>query len=204
MAPGQLIQSVGIASAHHTSQRHAAFQAAIDDVIIAHSEPGIAERKLAQLVVAVRIDAGIVKNDIRLVRIDKRPDMTLNHRNIDIIACTRRNADIQIADFLGVRIIGLAVKRECKDGRLALEERRRAVALVHIAIDHQRLSNRLFAPQHADRHRHIVENTETRTVPGKGMMATAGNIAGKALFQGETRRQECAAHGRAAAPNQRR
>ena len=70
VAPGKNIEIVGIAAAHHTGQRHAALQAAFYDVIVARAKPGIAERQLAQLVVAVRIDAGIVKNDVGLVGID--------------------------------------------------------------------------------------------------------------------------------------
>ena len=56
MAPGQDVEIVGITAADHAGQRHAALEAAFYDGIVARTKPPVAERKLAQLVVAVGID----------------------------------------------------------------------------------------------------------------------------------------------------
>ena len=101
-----------------------------------------------------------------------------------------------------MRIIRLAVQRKRIDVRIVQEKSRRAVALMHIAIDHQRLLNCCFAPEHGDRHRHVVEDAKAGAVPGESMVTAAGDVAGKALIQGQVCGQERAADGGAPAPYQ--
>ena len=98
------------------------------------------------------------------------------------------HADIEIAGFLGRRIVGLAVEREGEDRRLVLEDRRRAVALMDVEIDHQRALDQPLAPQHADRDGHIVEEAEARAVIGEGMVAATGGVAGQPVLQREVGR----------------
>ena len=85
MAPGKDIEIIGIAAAHHAGQCDTALQATIYDVIIARAQPGITQRQLTQLVFLVRIDPGVIKHDVGLVLVEKRPDMALYHRKIDLL-----------------------------------------------------------------------------------------------------------------------
>lgn len=64
---------------------------------------------------------------------------------------------------------------------------RRAIALVHIEIDHQRGAD--FAPgqQQVRGDRHIVERAEARAMGAPGVVAAASRVAGNAMFERKSR-----------------
>ena len=74
-----------------------------------------------------------------------------------------------------------------------------AVALVDVAIDHQRARDEGLGREHADGHRDVVENAETGAVGRMRVVAAARGVAGDAVGEREVRGRERAAHGGAGA-----
>ena len=69
---------------------------------------------------------------------------------------------------------------------------RRAIALVHIQVNHRHLKltatgPRGFCLQQTRRHRHVVEHTKTAAFASVRMVGAAGQISGHAYFHGRAR-----------------
>ena len=149
------------------------------------------------------IDAGIVEHHVRSMARQQRRQVGRQHGVIDAVAGAGRDPDVEIAGLLRGRIVGLAMKREGEDLRLALEDCGGAVALMDVEIDHQGPLDQPFAAQHADGDGDIVEEAEARAVAGEGMVAAAGGVAGEPLLQREAAGEHGPAHGGAAAAHER-
>ena len=61
------------------------------------------------------------------------------------------------------------------------EDRRRAVALMHVEIDHQCPPDAALLEQHRGRDRDVVEQAKAGAVVGEGMVAAACGVAGEAV-----------------------
>ena len=94
--------------------------------------------------------------------------------------------------------------REGEHARVVGEDRRGAVALVHVEVDHQRAADQPLGQQQAGGDRHVVEHAEAGAEAGEGVMAAAGGVAGDAMLQRQPGGQHRAGHGAAAAQRQHR
>jgi hypothetical protein len=79
---------------------------------------------------------------------------------------------------------------ERKNVFLRLEDRRRAVSLMHIEIDHCRALDRTLRLQLAYGDGHIIEYAEPLAMIGERMMSAAGQIAGKTVLERRARGQQ--------------
>ena len=71
-----------------------------------------------------------------------------------------------------------------------------------IQIDNQNAAGFSFQKQRLGSHRQIVENTKTRSKTRKGVVGSAGSIAGQPELQGQPGGQQGPPHRRAGAQNQ--
>src|SRR3982074_622388 len=63
------------------------------------------------------------------------------------------------------------------------KNRRRAVAMMHVAIDSHRSANLAVSLHAANGHCHIVDHAESFAVVGKCMVKTSANVDGNAVSQ---------------------
>ena len=70
--------------------------------------------------------------------------------------------------------------REGEHTLVALKERGRAVAVVHVAVDDRRALDAAVALQHAYRQGDVIEETETLAVIVERVVKAAADVAGNA------------------------
>ncbi len=76
--------------------------------------------------------------------------------------------------------------REGEHGRVIGKDGGRAVSLVDVAINHDRLANTPFGLQHANGHRHVIEDAKASAGGGRGVMRTPGEVHGDVIDQSGT------------------
>ena len=95
------------------------------------------QRQPAQLVVRVGIDPRVEEDDIRPDAGQQRRQDPLQLRQIVVIAGPIGEFDIEVAHRFPMREVLLRMHREGEDAGIALEDPRRAVALVDVEVDDQ-------------------------------------------------------------------
>ncbi len=80
------------------------------------------------------------------------------------------------------------MERDREDARVAGEDRRRAVALVHVEVDDDDAQRRLGL-EHAGGDRDVVEDAVAAAARGGGVVGAAGEVGGNALAKGSARRR---------------
>jgi len=78
------------------------------------------------------------------------------------------------------------MQRQGEHRRVILENRRCAIALMHIQVDHQHLqwppgAPKPFGLHETGGHRQIVEHTKTAALGHPGMVSAPGQVGGNAL-----------------------
>ena len=63
--------------------------------------------------------------------------------------------------------------RKCEHGRVILKNSRCAIAMVHVRVDYDRFFDRTVGLQLPNRHRHVVNRTESLAVPRMSVMKAA-------------------------------
>src|SRR4051794_33788132 len=112
---------------------------------------------MAEPVVPVRIDAGIVKGEIWPKPRKQRVEHGFQGPKIVGIAGARIEGDIEIALLLAGWKIRPTVHREGKDAGLGREDRSGAVALMHVEVDDHDTMHGTLTEQHARGNGHIIE-----------------------------------------------
>ena len=100
---------------------------------------------------------------------------------------------VEITRLLAEREVLRAVQRQGEDGRVIAKDRRGAVALVNVEVDHCNAKEVAMPPVplglHQPRgHRRVVEHAIAAAAIGVGVMRTAGEVGGHTLSQ---RRARC-------------
>jgi hypothetical protein len=126
------------------------------------------------------------------------------HLEVVAVAGTVGQPDVERGAHLADRVVPLAVHRERVDRLVALENRRRAVALVDVEIDHEGTAQPALCLEHPDGDRDVVQQAEPFAVAGERVMRAPGQVAREAVPQSEARGLERALHGQPGAPQQAR
>ena len=142
----------------------------------------------------MHVDPAIVEDEVRPARLERVLHSLAAGLQIGFVAEAGGQADIVIGHRLQTRPVGLAMDREREDARLGGEEPRRAVALVDVEIDHQRARDHALGQQEVRGHRDIVEHAEPRPARAVGMMAAAGGIGRRAVFEREAGGKDRSGH----------
>ena len=138
----------------------------------------------------MRIDAGIEEHEIRLGGVEQARQMRLQNLQIGVVLHPIRQADIEIARDLANGIVLLRMHGEGEEIRLVAQAIGRAVALMHVEIDDERVADGAFPPQRLGGDGDIVEDAEAGTGLALSVMAAAGGAAGKPVLQRHARREQ--------------
>ena len=181
MAAGQRVDVAGIAAADDAGDGDAGVAAGPDHRAVALGQAGIAQRQTAEPVVFMRVDPGIVEDDV-----GQRPAEPLRQRRqegLEIVgvagAVGQRHVEIGLR--LAHRIVPGAMQRQGEHPPLVLEDAGRAVTLVDVAVDDQDAAGIAVGQKQRRRHRHVVEHREAGAAVPRRMMAAAGRVAGEPL-----------------------
>src|SRR6202040_1761283 len=99
-----------------------------------------------------------------------------------------RHVQINARWRLVPRIIVQLVDGNREDGGIIAKDCRRAIAMMHVRINHDGLSDRSIRLQSPDRYGHIVDCAEPFPVVGVSMVKSAAKIRPKAVAQRALRR----------------
>jgi hypothetical protein len=120
----------------------------------------------------VRVGAGQVEGQPGRGRLLARPGLrqrVVERGQVGLVGAAIGQLHVQVARFLAEGEVLRAVQREREHGRVVAEDRRRAVALVHVQVDDEHPQQRavLAVPLglHQPRgHRHVVEDAVARAL----------------------------------------
>jgi hypothetical protein len=122
-----------IPAAHARRDRNPA--APIDDRSVALAESLDGKRQAPQSIATERIRAREVEHEVGSMPFEHDLERLAQTHEILIVTGPVGEGDVQIARLLAERKILLAMQLAGEDRRIVAKDRRRAVALVHIAID---------------------------------------------------------------------
>jgi len=156
----------------------------LEDVPLASTESVVGQGEAAVAVPADRIDAREEEHDVGNESREDAAEMPPEPFEVLVVTHAVREADVERRAHLARRIVALTVHRERKDVGVALEDRRRAVALVHVEVDDERAARPALPLQDADRHGHVVEHTESLAVIRERVMRAAREVGRDPVVDG--------------------
>jgi len=130
----RVLDGGGISAGEHGDDRRTGTARGVQHETIARGQPRLRQSQPAEAIALEGIRAGEIEHDAGAAREGAR-QRRRQQRQIPLVAGAVFQADIQIASRLERRIVVLLVHREREDGRVALEDHRRAVAVMHVEID---------------------------------------------------------------------
>ena len=141
----------------------------------------IAHRQPAEAIVAMRIDAGIVEDNVPGPALAEARQNILQPIEIGGIAGAVGQRDVEVGRDLADGIVAIAMHREGEDARIAGEYVGGAVALVHVEVDDQHHADGALGQKCERRDGNVVEGAEASVLRAPGMVAAAGGVAGDAV-----------------------
>jgi hypothetical protein len=109
VAAGQRLNVVGVTAAHDGYERDAPTLRRRDDEGVPPAQALVAERQAAELVVAMRVDARIVEDEVGREAIEKPRQVSGEGVQVILVAETVRQTDIEVARDLADGIVPLGV-----------------------------------------------------------------------------------------------
>jgi hypothetical protein len=156
----------------------------------------VRERKSSKPIPREPINAGLIEEELRPMR-GHDLKRVVQRTQVGAVFATVRQLDVKRAPLLAEGVILATVEREREDVGVVGEDRCRAIALVHIEIDHGDALGAMVAPRHGDGHGEIVEDAEPLPATAERVVGTAGQVSGSTVREGPGERGQRAA-GRAA------
>src|SRR5262245_5967404 len=147
--PHRVADAARVAAAERHHHRDAALGASGDHQAIALDQPGERQTQRAELIVLVGIRARLVEHDLRRVLPDARQRPGEPVVELRVVGAVLES-DVEIAPLLH-RIEMLLVDGEGEHVVVVAEDAGGAVALMEVAVDDRRASDRSLALQDADR-----------------------------------------------------
>lgn len=201
-----------VAAGHGHRDRDAAFARRGEHTPVPLGEAGGRQLQAAEPVAFVRIGAREVEDQAGrrvLVTAPQFGERGVERLEVFGIAAAIGQLDVEIARLFAEREVLRAVHRQREDGGVVGKDRGRAVALVHVEIDHGHPQQRRMARpmplglHEARRDRDVVEHAVARALVGARVMRSAGQVGGNAIGKRCARRGDRRAD-RAARPRHHR
>ena len=145
------------------------------------------------------VSASQVKNQIRRTAGLQLLQCLVQGLQIRRIRAAIGQLHIDVAGLFAKRKVLCAVQRQGEYRGVVTKNMRRAIALVHIQINHRHLQNPLLLPaplglHQPCSHRHVVENAKTAALIGIGVVGAASQIGGNTFFHGQSGCADGGAH----------
>ena len=202
MAAGEGGQVLRVAAADHPQHRDVTAQAMIQHGFVTGRQAGVGELQVAQGVVLVHVDTGVVEHQVRLVDRQQIVERVVDHLEVVGVAHAAWQGDVPVAACLACREVLLAVQGHGDRLRLVFQQARGAVALMHVAVEDQHPLHASCREQVAGDHRQVVEDAEARGEVVVRVVRATGQVAGQAMPQRQFGGQQRAAHGAHGTPRQ--
>ena len=183
MAVDNLLDVGTVAACHRDGDGHRPFAAGVENNPVPFAESAKGECQPAESIAVIGIrtrqEDRQVGNRFSKCRLQTVPQ----RRQIFGIARSVGQTDVEIAHFLRLGIVPLAVNRKRVNGWIIADDRRRAVPLMHVAVNYQYVGNEIVSLKISRRHDTVVEQTETLASIPISMMGAARQIDGTTVNQ---------------------
>lgn len=163
-----------VTAGHGHRHRDAACATGAENVLVARGETGESQRQPTEPVIVIRIGAGQVDHQLRVCASENFLERRGELPQIQNVVAAVWQFDIQVAARLDEGKVVRAVQRESENLPVVGADRRRTVALMHVAVDDRHALDETFGEHNPRRHRCIVENAEAFAVRGMRVMRAAG------------------------------
>ena len=163
MAPGQRFAVLAVAAADYANHRDVTAQAMAQHRFVTGSQAGVSQLQVAQGVVLVHIDAGVIQHQVGLIERQQVVEGVVHHLQVGRIAHATRQGNVPIALRLAGREILFTMQRHGYGFGGVMQDARGAVTLVHIAIEDQYPVYPASLQQVAADHGQVVEDAERMT-----------------------------------------
>ena len=175
-----------VAARHGKSQGHAALPGPFKDSLVTRLQALKAQSQSTQAIALKGVSACQVNHQAggkAPVQLNKRVVQCLQ---VGRIGATVGQIHVQVTGFLAKGKIVLAVQGQGENAGVLPEDAGRAVALVHIQVDHSHLQRCAlgamkaapFGLHQACGHGRIIENTKAAALLSAGVVRAAGHVGG--------------------------
>ena len=171
-----------VASAQHEAKRLSVRPRPFKDHLITLSQSCVAQIQPAKAVVTVRIDPGVIDNQISGYRLRIEPmEQVVEGWQITTVSGPRSKPDVVVGQGFGKGVIVFAMQTGRKHARLIGKDFGGAVALVHVEIDDQGPPKLVCWIAQHDRQGNadIIHDAKPPSPSSVGMVRTSGKRAGE-------------------------
>lgn len=176
MAVHNLVDVGTVASRHRNCDWQGSVATGLQHEPISRRQTGHRQRKSPQSVAVIRIGSGEEDGKVRCEFIECCLQAVLQCGQVFVVTSAIGQADVEITDFLWLRVVSFAVNGECVDGRIIAHNGCGPVPLVNIAIDDQNLGNSLAGLQVSRCHDAVIKDAETFGPVAVGVMSSTCQI----------------------------
>ena len=134
----------------------------------------------------IRVSPGQVNDEIGACQIESGIQTFGEANEICLIATTIGEFNIEVTPFLVKREVAGAVDGESEDAVITRQNARRAIALMHIAIDDQHALGAVLRLHGAGGDGGIVEDAKTFTAIAKGVVGATRQVGRDAIGKSGT------------------
>lgn len=163
MATGEGFAVLAVAAADHAHHRDIAAQAVAQHAGIPRGQAFVGELQVAEGIVLVHVDAGVVEHQVRLVERQQVVQRIVHHLQVIGVAHAAGQGNVPVAAGLARGEVLFAVQRHGDGVWGVFENPRGAVALVHVAVEDQHPVDPAGLQQVMADHRQVVEDAERMT-----------------------------------------
>ena len=150
-----------VAAADDAGDGDALVAAGLDDVVIAGGEAGVGEGEVAELVVVVGVDAGVVDHEVGFDLLEQVGEETAEGLEVVVVVDAFRQGHVEVGGDFASGEVFLAVDRAGEDAGLVGEDSGGAVALVDVEVEDKDLMGELSVQGVGGGDGEVVEDAET-------------------------------------------
>lgn len=173
-----------IPAGHGEGHGQAVLPAAFEHPAVPFGQPCESQRQPPEAVVPVGVGAGQVDDEVGAGAVEGGAETPVEAGEVGAIAAAVGKLDVEVAFRLGKREVAGAVDGEGVDAVVAGQDGGGAVALMHVAIDHQHPADAALGLQGAGGDGGVVEDAEAFPPVPVGMVGAARQVGGDAIGQG--------------------
>ena len=185
---------LGVAAREHDADACAGAEQAVEHELVAGAQPGLGEREAAEAVALPRVRAREVERDLGRAAAQGDVERAVERLEVVGVAGAAGEVDVEVGGDALERVVARAVQRDRERVRVGAEEVGGAVALVDVAVDHERALGEAARAQLAERRHDVVEQAEAARERVARVVRAAAEVHRHAVLERVPRRRQRARH----------
>ena len=172
----------GVAPAEGDDKRDVLGNRRRDYSPIAFTQAIFREPEASKQITFIGIDPGLIVDQVEMIPVGKEPgEGRVQRREVLLVPGSRRQADIEVALLFGVWECVLLVDRNGEHAWVIMEDVRRTVSLMKIAINDRCRADRTVLQENPETDGDVVEQAEPGCMSLKGMVESTAEMDAQAI-----------------------